>query len=726
MSPPPSQLLAAFQHYQSGQLSQAELLCQEILQDNPQQFDTLHLSGVLAYQQGQVAEAIAFYQRALGQNWDHAEVHNNLGIALLDSHRLSDAISHFQTALSLKPDYADAHHNLGHGFRQQGALDRAIAQYQQALTLNPQSALFLNSLGVAYKEQGQLEEALACYQQALTLQPNYTIIHNNMGNLLRSQGRNAEAIAHFEQALAKNPDYTDARRSLAHTLQEQGLLSKAETQYRQALQTTPADGELQISLANCLQKQGQLGEAIALYHQALTLQPQNPQILNNLAKALKDQGQVAEALPYYRQAVAFDSQSSVHHSNLLFALQYQSPSDLVATFTEHQRWAKRHAEPLTPLNLHPNTPDPQRPLRIGYVSPDFCTHSVASFIEPILQTHQAEQYEIYGYANVAHPDETTTRLQSQIHHWRSIWGLADEAVDAYIRHDQIDILVDLTGHTANNRLLVFARKPAPIQVTYMGYPNTTGLPAIDYRLTDAYADPPRALDGLYSETLVRLPRSFLCYQPPENSPTIAPPPILSQGYITFGSFNNLAKLSPEILACWAIILQRVPNSRLLLKYRGLGDRPTQQYWLNTLGHYGIASERLELLDRISDRTNHLSIYNQIDIALDAFPYNGTTTTCEALWMGVPVITLAGIGHLSRVGVSVLTNTGLSDCIATSPEDYINLAVDWAKNPSRLDQQRQNQRQQLLTSPLLDKQRFTRELETTYRWMWHQWCEQQNI
>lgn len=354
---------------------------------------------------------------------------------------------------------------------------------------------------------------------------------------------------------------------------------------------------------------------------------------------------------------------------------------------------------------------------MGYVSPDFHAHSVAYFIEPVLARHDPAAVETYCYAEVAQPDAFTEHMKTLAAHWRGTFGRSDDEVADMIRNDAIDILIDLAGHTAHNRLAVFARRPAPVQVTYLGYPNTAGLPQMDYRLTDAAADPP-GQEVYYTESLVRLPQGFLCYAPPHESPAVGPLPAATGGCITFGSFNALPKMNNEVIALWARVLQSVPGARLILKNKSLQDAKTCERYRQ---HFH-PPERIELLGWLDDPADHLSIYHRVDIALDTFPYNGTTTTCEALWMGVPVITLAGERHAGRVGLSLLTQLGLTELIAKTPDEYVRLAVALAGNRERLAALRAGLRERMRRSPLCDAQSFTRDLEAAYREMWHKWCE----
>ncbi|MFQ5545679.1 MAG: FkbM family methyltransferase, partial [Acidiferrobacterales bacterium] len=462
------------------------------------------------------------------------------------------------------------------------------------------------------------------------------------------------------------------------------------------------------------------------YQQALTLKPDFAEAHNNLGNALKEQGKLTEAIAAYRQALALKPDFTDAHSNLLLCLHYGADTEPAAVFIEHQRWAEQHALSLADtIDPHANDPTPNRRLRIGYLSPDFRTHSVAYFVEPLLAAHDRAGFEVICYANVVRPDSLTKRLQSLVHKWRNIVPLSDAEVADLVREDGVDILVDLAGHTGKNRLLVFARKPAPVQVSYLGYPNTTALATMDYRLTDAWADPPGHMENSYTEELVRLPHGFLCYRPPQDSPEVAELPALSAGHITFASFNNASKVNANVIGLWSKILRALPDARLIMKARPLGDVGTRQRFEELFEQNGVSTGRVELLGWASSTAEHLELYNRVDIGLDPFPYNGTTTTCEALWMGVPVIVLAGTTHAARVGVSLLSSVGLPELIADTPEAYVALAISLAGDLDRLQQLRAELRAKVARSPVTDETRFTRALEGVYRNVWHGWCQRQS-
>ena len=392
-------------------------------------------------------------------------------------------------------------------------------------------------------------------------------------------------------------------------------------------------------------------------------------------------------------------------------------------FAESRRWEAAHAVPRAARETHSrHDRDPERRLRIGYVSPDFRSHSVSHFLGPLLAGHDRRQFEIFGYAQVAHPDIETRRLRGLADAWRSTVGMTTQAVAARIRDDKIDILVDLAGHTANSRLLVFGERPAPVQAAWLGYPNTTGSAAMDYRLTDDIADPQGPGDALHSEELARLPNGFLCFAPAAEAPAVADPPLLANGQVTFGSFNNLSKVGAATVAAWAPILARVPGSRLLLKGRALANEQARLRLESLFAASNIDAARLEFHAWIDSRSGHLGAYDRIDIGLDPFPYNGTTTTCETLWMGVPVIALCGDRHAGQVGASILARVGLAALSADTVDDYVAAAVSLAGDAARLVELRRVLRATMAASPLCDAASFTRDIEAAYRQMWRHWCQ----
>ena len=499
------------------------------------------------------------------------------------------------------------------------------------------------------------------------------------------------------------------------------LWEEATQCWREAIAIRPGYTEAHYNLGQALIIQAQYTEAVDSFRQALQLKPDYAEACNGMAFAMNKQGRLEDALREFLEALRHKPDFTDAHSNLVLYMHYSSAYDSETLYAEHLRWAQAQVGSITPFSAHKNTPEPHRRLRIGYVSPDLYSHSVASFFEPLLSHHNPEVVETLCYSDVEKPDAITARLKSMAGGWREVQGLPHEHLAAQIRADGVDILVDLAGHTACHRLLTFARKPAPVQVTYLGYPNTTGLSTIDYRFTDAYADPPGESDRWHTETLIRLPQGFLCYQPPAFAPPVTSLPARVAGHITFGSFNNLAKIRPDVIGLWAKILQALPDARLMIKNKSLHDAQTRERIHELFAAAGVPQERVELHHEIPVVVDHLAKYGKVDIALDTFPYNGATTTCEALWMGVPVITFTGNTHAGRMGVSLLMQVGMGEFVARNPEDYVRLAAHWAHNLDALEQLRAGLRKRMAGSSLCDGKAFVRQVEHAYRDMWAKWC-----
>ncbi len=607
---------------------------------------------------------------------------------------------------------------------QAGRLNEAESIYRQILAVDPSHVDSLHLLGVMAHEVGRADIAVDLIRRAIALRPFHHVAHNNLGNALQDHGQLDAAVAAYRQALAVKPSYPEAHYNLGNALLNQGQFGAAITAYRHALALNPNFLDAQSNLGLALQKQGQLDAAIAAYRQALAVNPNDTEVHNNLGLALQEQGQLDAAVASYRQALALKSSYPEVHSNLIFCMNHHHGLDASAIAEEARRWNTQHAEPLGPMiQPHPNDRTPDRRLRIGYVSPDFREHAVSRFMLPLLAHHDPRNVETYAYAQVSVPDAVTARLQGYTSHWHSIVGLTDQQVAELIRRHQIDILVDLACHTAGNRLLVFAHKPAPVQVTYLGYPGTTGLSAIDYRLSDPYLDPTGIDESVYSEKTYRLPHTFWCYDPPASSDLpVNGLPVHSNGHITFGCLNNFCKVTAPTLTMWAALLLAVPEAELLVH---AAEGSHRQRTADQLARLGVDPFRISFAANVP-LSEYMQLYHQIDIALDPFPYGGGTTTCDALWMGVPVISCAGTTAVSRAGSSLLSNVGLPELIAQTPDEYVRIAAELANDLPRLAELRAALRQRMQASPLMDAPRFARDIEAAYRAMWHQWCKSSPI
>jgi protein O-GlcNAc transferase len=613
--------------------------------------------------------------------------------ALIQNNRLNEALVLGKSLCAMTPDDASLWNLLASAQAASGAMEDVVRSCDRIIALEPGNATAHSNRGVALYSLRRLLQAEQAFRAALSLNPSLISAGNNLGMILKDLGRIPEAVEVLEKLIVDNPDAPPAVRA--------------------AVYANLALVQLRANLFEAAEQSCRI---------ALQLDPAHVPAHNNLAQALKERGLLADSVAQQRITIGLSPASAEMHSNLLLDLNYLPDFDANACAREHRLWGEKFGAPGGSVTTHSNSPDPDRRLRIGYVSPDFRAHSVAFFIEPLLRSHQRDRVEVFGYANLLQPDPMTHHLRGMSDQWRNVWGMDDNRVAALIRADRIDILVDLAGHTRGNRLSVFGRKPAPVQVTWLGYPNTTGLREMDYRLTDEWADPPQISDHLYTETLVRLSRGFLCYKPLDDDLEVSAPPVTRNGYITFGCFNNSAKVSGKVLDIWGRILSELPNARLFLKSRQLHGPGLQERFRDEFSRRGIDPGRVEMLGRVNSTVDHLSLYGRVDIAFDTFPYNGTTTTCEALWMGVPVVALAGDRHAGRVGVSLLQNIGLPELIADSVQGYERIAVELAGNTERLARYRSEMRNRMRNAPLLDAAGFAHAMESAYRDMWRRWCQ----
>ena len=673
--------------------------------------------------QGRFDEAIDCYSTAIKFRPNFPEAHGNLGIVLEAGGRLDEAIANLRRALELRPNDVDARFRLANIFQAQGRLGEAISSFRMALDLKPDEPGAYNNLGLALQALGNIEEAVACFRSALTYRPDAPAVHNNLGLALQAQGKLDDAAASFRRALALKADLPEAHNNLGGLLQGQGRLDDAEASYRQAIILSANYAEPHNNLGNVLRDRGRFEEAIHCYRRALAIKPAFPAAHNNLGNALQAQGQIEEAVPHYRTALALKPDFTDARSNFLMSLHYAEGYGSAEIFAEARRFAGQ-VERAALSEDFCNDPDPVRRLRIGYVSGDFRAHPVGYFLTQFLSARDPAAMEVFCYSNSLGADATTARLKAASDHWRSIAGMSDGDARATIQRDRIDILVDLSGHTAMNRLPLFALRPAPVQVTGLGYFGTTGLVAMDYILADRFVAP-EGDEQYFTEAIWRLPDSYLCFSPPDLDIAVGPPPSLTTGSVTFGCFNNRTKISAGTVALWARVLNAVPNARLFLKSKSLAAAPVSRDLISQFAAHGVASDRIEMEGQ-SPRAELLASYNRVDIALDPFPFGGGVTTGEALWMGVPVVTLRGDRWVGRVCESILATLGLSELVAGSTDAYVAIAASLAADPARLTALRSGLRARLVSSPFCDGPRFARSLEAAYRAMWTTWCGKRAI
>lgn len=593
---------------------------------------------------------------------------------------------------------------------------------RQILTAVPDQPNALHMLGRLAVQAQRPEIGLPLLARAAALLPNESLAHLDLGNAFLTLGRLTEAANAYRRCIALRPDHDGAWSNLGISLHEEGRSTEAIEAFQKARDLSPNVADRYNNLGTALSSLGSFHEAVDSYRHAMSLDAKHGPTRHNLANALKEIGRIEEAIDLTRQNLVIAPTASIVHGNLLVYLQYDTRNSPEDIFREHRRWNEIHAAALTrAARPHTNLRDPQRRLKIGYLSPDFREHSVSYFIEPLLAHHDRAEVELFCYADSLRKDDPVSdRLRSLAAHWTNITGISDEQVAEIIRKDQIDILIDLAGHTSNGRLLVLARKPAPVQISYLGYPSTTGLDAVDYYLTDPYLDPRGVSEHLFSERLLRLPETFAVYQPPADAPPVSALPALRNGFVTFGSFNIFPKLNPRVLETWAAILRRVPTAHLLIMGKGMNTPQMAEHVRDFFTARGVDESRLDLTG-YGDRNGYLQAHSRVDILLDPFPVNGHTISCHALWMGVPLVTLAGDRHCARLGASVLSNLKLQELIAHTADDYIQIATDMAGDLPRLDTLRQTMRPRMEQSPILAYASFAKAVEAAYRQAWQDWC-----
>lgn len=570
-------------------------------------------------------------------------------------------------------------------FHRSGRISEAEICYRQLIELETSDPTPCLYLGALFEEQNRWKEAVDCYRLASERDPRNPTAYRALGNGFLKLGQKTEAIDSLRKAVALRPDYAQAWGVMGNVYAEMG------------------DWEA----------------AISCYSRVVNLDPRNYLALWNLGIAFQTRGEINQSITYYQQALAISPNAAVCHSNLLTCLQYSPSHTIEMAWQEALQFGHRHSPPGETPQLTPNDPNPCRRLRIGYVSGDFCNHPVGYFLESIIEHHNRDSFEIFCYSNNVRDDDTTLHLRNKADNWRTITPMDDDSARGQILQDRIDILVDLSGHTAKNRLIVFARRAAPIQITWLGYFATTGLSAMDYILADRYVIPP-AEERYYIEKVIRMPDSYLCFKPPHFDIDTGSLPCLKNGFVTFGCFNTLSKIQTDVIRAWTEILHEIPHSIFFLKTAALDNPHVVQKYKTLFQSNGISPERLRLEGR-SPRNELLASYNAVDIALDPFPFNGGTTTAESLWMGVPVLTLRGDRFVGHVGESILTPVGLENWIADSKESYCQKAITFASHTESLSDLRKRLRQTFMDSPLCNGSNFTLGLETAYRQMWEHAC-----
>jgi protein O-GlcNAc transferase len=663
--------------HQAGRLAEAQGLYRQVLAQEPGNADAMHYLGLLLHQLGQTASGLELLQKSVQLSRHVASYRNNLAMVLQQTGNHQEAAEQFAAAIQLKPDHAEAHCGLAASQRATGRLAEAEAAARQAVALRKKFPLAHMTLGTVLRDQGKLEESRAEFQAAALLQPSDPAVHHNLASVLLELGRFAEAELESRRAVQLSPNFAAAWLNLALTLSRLHRLDEAIQAARMAIQLEPANADAHVCLGSALCDQGQTTAGVAALRRATELRPSDPRI----------------------------------GSMYVYRLPFDPAADAASILREARQWDERHARKLMPASpTYHVSGELNRKLRIGYVAPTLRNHVIGLYLEPVLECHDHEAFEIVCYSDVVKPDEVTARLRQHSDLWHDTAKLNHAELADLIRRDRIDILVDLNLHMAGSRLLAFARRPAPVQIAFLGYPTTTGLSAMDYAVTDVYLDPPGS-EQFYTEKLLRLPDTLWCYQPPADCPPINELPALKSGVVTFGSLNVFAKNNDAVMETCGQILAAVPDSRLAVMLDGgAAGNPSV---MARLARYGISADRL-LIFTSRARAQYLQIYHQIDIALDPLPYPGHTTNLDAAWMGVPMVTLPGNTTVSRAGVTVLSNLGMLELIASSREEYVEIAVRLASDLRLLSQIRGSLRERMHNCPITHARKYAKNLETLFK------------
>ncbi|KAL3695350.1 hypothetical protein R1sor_009426 [Riccia sorocarpa] len=745
----------------------------EALRLDPENACALTHCGILYKEEGHLLEAAEAYHKALQADATYKAASENLAIVLTDlgtslklSGNVQEGLQKYYDALKADSRYAPAYYNLGVVYSEMMQYDTALKCYENAAQHRPMYAEAYCNMGVIYKNRGDLDSAIACYERCLAVSPNFEIAKNNMaialtdlGTKVKLEGDIHQGVAYYKKALLYNWHYADAMYNLGVAYGEMLKFDMAVVMYELALHFNPHCAEACNNLGVIYKDRDNLDRAVDCYQMALSIKPNFSQSLNNLGvvytvqgkmdaaagmieRAIlanptyseaynnlgvlhRDAGNIPLAIEAYERCLQIDPDSRNAGQNRLLAMNYIHEGEDDKLYIAHRDWGKRFNRLYPEYSAWNNPKERHRPLTIGYVSPDFFTHSVSYFIEAPLIHHDYTKYRVVAYSAVVKADAKTHRFRDSVLKkggiWRDIYGIDEKRVAQIVREDKVDILVELTGHTANNRLGVMACRPAPIQATWIGYPNSTGLPTIDYRFTDALADPPNTKQK-HVEELVRLPGSFLCYTPSAETGAVVETPAISNGFITFGSFNNLAKITPRVMKVWARILCAIPTARLVVKCKPFCCDSVRDGFLAKLEELGVESLRVDLLPLILLNHDHMQAYSLMDISLDTFPYAGTTTTCESLYMGVPCVTMAGRVHAHNVGVTLLHQVGLERLVAKTEDEYVSKSIELASDVNALNTLRLGLRERMVKSHLCDGRNFVAGLESTYRTLWHRYCD----
>ena len=676
----------AFSLHQAGNLDQAEVIYKKIIQADSLHSDAMNLLANIHLQRGDFGRARDIIFKAIKLQPNRPDYHSNLGSAFRGLKNSLKAIKAYQSALSYMPDHFESQFNLACVYFENGNLESAAEAFSKTIHLKPRFPAAHEQLAEVFRQQGNIDQAIECYDTLLSIVPDNAAFHRKKGDLLQSFNK----------------------------------LDAAEKAYRKAIELAPTKAASYNNLGNVLIKQHRLHDSIQYYQRAIDLDPNLGEAYVNLSWVYKEHGMIDQDIACLQKYLSLHPESSQAHSDTLFSMNYSLSLTPQELYTEACKWWKQHGILKKNQYSHTKSVGQKTSLRIGFLSPDFRKHPVGTFLLPLLKNISPE-VEVYCFAEMHENqfDEITTKIIEFVH-WEVSSGLSAEACAKLVHSHGIDILIDLAGHSANNRLDIISLRPAPIQISWLGYVNTTGLPVIDFRITDSIADPEGA-ERFYSEELLRMPDTFFCYTPDERSPLIGELPAISARHVTFGSFNNIAKINDKVIELWTAILNQVEGAQLIMVGRPFRDPDIQNRYFKKFSSHGIERNRIRLIADLPMK-EYLELYNKIDIALDPFPHNGHTITCHTLWMGVPVIVLSGERYASRMGTSVLTAMGLPELIASDYDEYINIAVNLAANREKMASLRKELREKMRQAPFCNTTKFAQDFLSLIDIAWHKWME----
>jgi protein O-GlcNAc transferase len=705
---------AARSHQAAGQHREAEVMLRQILRHQPTHLDSMLMLGFMLAQQQRFDEAENWIDRAKAIAPKTAAVFSNLAVMRAMQQRWPDALEAVDAAIAIQPNSVELLNTRANILQASGRMEEAVAVYRKLVELRPGFAAGWNNLGAALSMSGRTSDAIASFERAAEIDPRDAGTNFNLGRAFGELGENDRALAALKKALDLKPNYADAMNQRGVIFQSTGRVDEALTAFQQAIAMRPDYAEAHNNLGVAHQVKRDYQSAIEAHRRAIQIRPNYPDACGNLAQALSQVGELDESLKAYYTARSLTADRRTASGMMLF-IHTHPEFDAAAILREHQIWEATYPRPLyKDIKPHSNNRAANRRLRVAYLSADLNEHPAGRFMLPVMQHHDHREFEIICYYDNRDSDSMTERLRQHTDEWHNTGRLIDAQLAEKIRADKIDIVVDLLMHARGNRMLTLARKPAPVQISYLAYCSTTGLPTVDYRISDPYLDPPGVDESVYSEKTARVSASYWCYSAPDAAPEVTPPPSESNHYVTFGCMNNFWKVSKVAIRMWGELLQRIPNSRLLVHSHEGGHR---QKFINRLG---VDQARVEF-SGFQPAAEYFHTFSRIDISLDPFPYGGGTTTCDSLWMGVPVVSRMGATAVSRGGSSILSNVGLAELLSATHDDYVQVAMALAADAARLRELRFGLRDRMRRSPLMDGPRLARDLEGIYRNAWRTWC-----